>query len=468
MIQKGEELLLSVHELSSEGKGVSRTEEGFVVFTEGALPGDEALVKITKKKSSYAESKLISVSRPSPYRTTPGCTHFGVCGGCKVQNLDYARQLVFKTNSVRDALERIGGFTGINVPDAAGSPEIFGYRNKMEFSFSNDIWRDDPSGTVNVPFALGLHVPKFHSKIVSITNCLLQPESANGILNLTRDFFTKRNISSYSTSTHTGFLRFLIIRQTKRSGHLMVNLVTREHDGQLMKEFSEALLGAFPGITTIVNSVSEKKAQIAFAEESIIMHGDGVIRESLRTGEGKEFIFTVSPNSFFQTNTLQCENLFDKAVEFAELSGGERVLDLYCGTGAISFWLSQRAAFVKGVELVEDSINDAVKNAAANGVRNCSFQTADIKEFLESPGNTDGYDTAVLDPPRSGLHPKICSLLSEASFGRIVYVSCNPQTQARDLGIICSAGNYRIDQIQPFDMFPHTIHVENIVSLRKV
>lgn len=468
MVGKGDEIVVDVDELSSEGKGVSRIEGGFVVFSAGTLPGDKALVKITKKKSAYAEAQLVNFLSHSHQRVAPECMHFGVCGGCKVQNLDYESQIKYKTGIVKNAIQRIGGFNFSGIPEALKSPEVFFYRNKMEFSFSDDVWRTDPNDKSVKGFALGLHVPGFHSKIVNIEKCHLQSAASNIILELTREFFHRKNISCYTTKTHSGFLRFLIIRETKRTGQLMVNIITHEYDGNLIGEYKDHLLANVLEISTIVNSISRRKAQVAFAEEAYILHGSGTMTEKLRSSTGKEYVFEISPNSFFQTNIFQSENLFDTAVDFAEITSDDNVLDLYCGTGAISFFLSGKARSVTGVELIEDSINDARMNAEHNGISNCTFITSDIKDYLESLENQNEFSIAVLDPPRSGLHPKICELLSAASFRKIVYVSCNPHTQARDLQLICSQGRYEIDRIQPVDMFPHTIHVENVVSLRKV
>jgi 23S rRNA (uracil1939-C5)-methyltransferase len=468
-IIKGKEIEITVDELSSEGKGVSRTEDGFVIFSAGTLPGDRAIVRITKKKSSYAEASLVELKTSSPFRTEPKCSHFKVCGGCKIQDLDYEKQLAFKTGVVRNAIQRIGGFEKFpEIPSALPSPEKFFYRNKMEFSFSDDVWRDDPADKSVNGFALGLHVPKFHSKIVDVEACFLQSEVSNQILHLTRDFFRKRNVTSYSTKTHSGYLRFLIIRQTKRTSQLMVNLVTHSYDENMMKDYVSVLKSEVPGINTIVNSITQRKAQTAFGDEAYVLDGSGKLIERLRSPSGREFEFEISPNSFFQTNIFQCEKLFETAVEFAELSDEDNVLDLYCGTGSISFFLAEKARSVTGVELIEDSVRDAGKNAGVNGVTNCTFLASDIKDYLEKIHGSNDFTVAVVDPPRSGLHPKICEILSSSAFRKIVYVSCNPHTQARDLQLICSEGHFEIDRIQPVDMFPHTLHVENVVSLRKV
>ncbi len=284
-------------------------------------------------------------------------------------------------------------------------------------------------------------------------------------MNFTREFFKSKNISVYSTKTQNGFLRFLIIRQSKNTPDLMVNLITYDHDEELMNEYSLLLKERIPEITTIINSVSQKKAQVATGESEYVLFGEGFIYEALKTEDGKEFKFKISPQSFFQTNTLQAENLFNIALKYGDFSKADNALDLYCGAGSISILLSGFVNKVTGVELIEDAIKDAVNNSKLNNIENIEFVCSDIKYFLEDESNLKGFNKLMLDPPRSGLHPKICEILSETKFEKIIYVSCNPHTQARDLQIICSKGNYSVEKIQPVDMFPHTYHVENVVSL---
>jgi 23S rRNA (uracil1939-C5)-methyltransferase len=468
MIKKGEEILVDILELNSEGKGVSKLEDGFVIFSTGTLPEDKAIVKITRKKSSYAEAKLVEIIKASRYRIEPECSYFGICGGCKIQNMVYDKQLEFKKNVVINAFERIGGFRNLIIPGAMGSKDIFYYRNKMEFSFSDDEWMTEKdSGSEKANFALGLHVPKFHSKIINIKECFLQSKLSNNILNFTREFFISRKISVYSTKTQSGFLRFLIIRQSKNTDDTMVNLITFEYNENLMKGYFEELKKNFPEITTIINSISQKKAQVAIGEKEYILSGNGFITEKLISDSGKEFTFKISPPSFFQTNTLQSQKLFNTLVQFAEFKNDDRVLDLYCGAGSISIFVSGFVDRVLGVELIEDAIKDAKNNSQLNNIDNVEFICSDIKNFLEGENGISKYNKLILDPPRSGLHPKICEILSETGFEKIIYVSCNPHTQARDLQIICSKEKYRIEKIQPVDLFPHTYHIENVVSLVK-
>jgi len=464
-MKKGDEVEILVEDMNDDGRGVGRTEDGMVIFTDKAIPGDKVRVRIRKKRSKYAEAQFLELLSPSTYRIDPRCEYFGICGGCKMQNLEYERQLSFKKNVVENALKRIGGFDNVEIPDIMGSDDIFFYRNKMEFSFSDDKWMTVPTED-REKFALGLHVPRFHSKIIDIHECFLQSEISNRILNFTRDFFKTRNASIYSTETHEGYLRFLIIRESKNTPDFMVNLVTYDYDEKLINEYAQGLKMIAPEVTTLINGLSNKRAQVAFAENEKVIFGEGIISEKLVRGDGREFAFKISPNSFFQTNTIQAQKLYDVALEFGEFNSNDKVLDLYCGAGSIAIFISDRVSKVLGVELIEDSIANAHENKELNGITNAEFLVSDIKDFLTG-SNVIEYNKIILDPPRSGLHPKICEILSETKLDKIIYVSCNPSTQARDLKLICEKGNYEIEKIQPVDMFPHTYHVENVVSLRK-
>ena len=477
-MKKGDELTVDIVDLNSKGEGISRTDAGYVIFTEKSLPGDKVRVKLKRKKSSYATADLIELVKESEHRITPECSYFGICGGCKLQNYSYDKQLEYKTNVVRNAFERIGKFSGVLVPAALQSDDVFFYRNKMEFSFSDDKWLErkpdkQAANKMNENnFALGLHVPKFHSKIVDIEKCLLQSRISNDILNFIRNFFKERNVSIYSTRTHKGFLRFLIIRQSRNTDDILLNLVTHDYDKKLIDELSGKLQNLFPDITSFVNSISKRKAQVAFGEETRIIFGNGYIYEKLLRGD-KEFKFKISPNSFFQTNTSQTEKLYSTALEFADSKETDNVLDLYCGAGTIAIYIADFVNKVVGVEILEDAVLNAEENADMNGIKNSKFVLSDIKDYFlklkDAESKEDiyhGFNKLILDPPRSGLHPKLCEILSETNFEKIVYLSCNPVTQARDLELICKNGNYKLEKIQPVDMFPQTYHVENVVSLK--
>lgn len=470
MIKVGDEFIVRIQSLNSEGNGITHIlNSNFAVFVANALPGDLTRIKIKKKKSNYAEAIVTELIASSPYRVEPKCKHFGICGGCKLQSLSYEKQAEFKSEIVKNALEKIGGFSNLTILPLKKSPLQYFYRNKMEFSFSEDAWTENPAKRKENFIALGLHIPKFHSKILNVEECFLQSELSFQLVNFIRDFFRKRNVSVYSTKTHSGYLRFLIIRNSHYTGDLLVNLITYNYNDTLIKELANTLRNTFSEVTTFVNSFNTKKAQVAYVESETVIFGPGYIYEILNNGR-KSIKYKISGNSFFQTNSLQAELLFSIAEAGLELNKEDRVLDLYCGAGSISLFIADLVKEVTGVELVDDAILNAIDNASLNDVHNVHFVKADIKEFLETLVKRNlynKYNKIILDPPRSGLHPKICSLLIELDVEKICYISCNPMTQARDLKIMCEKGKYKITSVTPVDMFPHTYHVENIVQLER-
>lgn len=465
-LKKEDIIELSIVDIGAEGIGLGKYNNEFVVFVPGTVPGDTVTAKIRKKKKKFAESQLIEVLSPSSHRTTPECEYFGDCNGCKMQNIGYNYQLDIKRNIVKNAFERIGGFEDVPVPQVIGSEDIYYYRNKLEFSFSNSRWltkEDMGNENADRDFALGYHIPGFIDKIIDIRACYLQSLATNKILNLTRDFFKSRNITVYSTKTHSGYLRFLTVRRSVANNDLMVNLITYDENPELIKEYSELLQKEVPEVTTFVNSLTTSKAQVALADNFNVIYGKGFIEEKIG-----DYRFKITPNSFFQTNSKQCEKLFEKAAEIAEFKKTENVLDLYCGCGAISLYISGMVRKVYGVELSSESIEMANVNRELNSVINCEFEAKDVKDYLEQLVNnmqqsTERFDTFVLDPPRSGIHPKAAEYILQYLPEKIIYVSCNPGTQARDLAMLKE--QYNITTIQPVDMFPHTFHIENIVRL---
>lgn len=475
MIKRGDEITLPVEHAAFEGKTVSRI-DGFVVFVDGAVPGDIVLARITRVKKSFAEAKVLRVVQPSKLRVEPRCRYFGTCGGCKWQHVDYHAQLQFKQQQVVDAFERIGGFQNLPIHPIIGAGEVYFYRNKMEFSFSDWQWIVSPppaseSDTNVEPEAgnaqvfLGLHVPQRYDKVLDIEECHLQSDVSNTILNFTRSFARANRLPVYSTRTETGYLRFLVIRQSKRTKELMVNLVTFEDRPEVMQRYTKELVATVPGVTTVVNTMNSKKAQIAYGEVERVYHGEGVIHERL----GKH-LFTISASSFFQTNTAQAEKLYGVAKEFAELSSSDVVWDLYSGTGSIALFISDSAKEVVGIESAESAVKDAERNARLNGVRNCAFILGDLKERLTKDTHWMSThakpDVLIIDPPRSGMHPNVVEEICSLAPRRIVYVSCNPATQARDVKMLC-AERYEIVKLQPVDMFPHTYHIENVALLTR-
>jgi len=471
-VKWGDEIEITVENFASEGKSVARL-DGLVVFVAGGVPGDRVRARVTKSKKKFSEADTVDVLSPSPLRVQPRCKHFGTCGGCKWQHVSYAAQLDFKRQHVIDALERIGGFGGVEVNPTLGSPEEFFYRNKMEFSFG-DRWvtreelkaRDSqqkPKDRTPL-FALGLHIPQRFDKVLDIDECYLQSETSYKIVNAVREFCLEQGLSIYSTFSHTGYLRNLVIRESRRTGELMVNLVTAEDNAGAMQSLCAVLLARFPPITTIVNNITERKSQVAIGDYERIYHGSGVITERI----GKR-TYRVSANSFFQTNTQQAERLYDVVVRLGKFSPNDAVFDLYSGTGTIALHIADKVKEVVGIDVVDSAIEDARNNASMNQVLNCTFVLGDLKEKLTKDtawlSNHTKPTVMVIDPPRSGMHEKVVLEIAQLQPERIVYVSCNPATQARDLKLLCSKAPYRINDVQPVDMFPHTYHIETVVAL---
>jgi 23S rRNA (uracil1939-C5)-methyltransferase len=468
-ISKGDEVELVIETLSGDGKTVARR-DGLVFFVEQAVPGDTVRAKVWKLQRNFAEARAVEILTPSPLRTSPQCKHFGVCGGCKWQHLSYPAQLTFKRQLVADAFRRIGGFPDPDVRPVIGCENPLFYRNKMEFTFSRYRWltNEEMHASPEQPeeVAVGLHVPKRYDKVVNIEECWLQSEVSSAILNSVREIAKVWNLTVYSSDEQQGYLRHLVIREGKRTGELMVNLVTSSDWPEGMEKLTGLLTHQFPQITTIVNNVTERRSMVAFGERERVYFGPGFITEKIGN-----YTFRVSANSFFQTNTLQAERLYSVAKEFASLKPDDVVYDLYSGTGSIAIFLSDAVERVVGIEVVESAIADAERNAQFNHVANCYFLQGDLKDRLtknsewlhEHPRPT----VVVADPPRSGMHPKVVEKIIKQAPERIVYVSCNPSTQARDARMFADNG-YRLTAIQPVDMFPHTDHVEVVAQFLAV
>jgi 23S rRNA (uracil1939-C5)-methyltransferase len=476
-LKRSDELQLEITDAAFEGKAIAR-HEGLVVFVENAVPGDLVVAKLSKIKKSFAEAKVVRIERPSPLRVEPRCKYFGVCGGCKWQHVDYQAQLRFKQQQVVDAFERIGGFSNIQVSSIIGADEIYFYRGKMEYSFAEKQWLSSPpqkseeeiiSQDVSLehqqsPIFLGLHVPQRYDKVLDLDECHLQSHCSNQILNFTRDFARRNHLNVYDSDRNTGYLRFLVIRESKKKKELMVNLVTFEDRPDVMKHYAAELKANVDEVTTVVNTINAKKAQIAFGETEMVYLGDGWIHEELGNHH-----FSISASSFFQTNVAQAEKLYGVVKEFGGFKSTDVVFDLYSGTGSIAIFISDAVKEVVGIESVESAIRDAEKNARENGIINCRFLLGDLKERLtkdtEWMSSHPKPDVLVIDPPRNGMHPKVVEEIVAIAPERIVYVSCNPATQARDVKLLC-AEKYQLMKLQPVDMFPHTYHIENVALLQ--
>ena len=473
-MKKGDLITVNVERYAFEGRGIARIDgelnpeisesDSFIVFVNGAYPGDKVSAKIKKTKKSYAEAVVDEILNPSPKRVQPRCKYFGTCGGCKQQDLSYEQQIAYKQEQVEDIFRHNGGLSDFKIEDILASENVFYYRNKMEFSFSDMQWLTEKEMETEIRknFVLGLHVPNVYDKILDIEECFLQSELSTGILNFTRDFFQLRKSTIYSTKTHTGYLRNLVIRQSKNTNNLMINLVTSEENESLLKEYVSEITNKFPEITTIVNNINKKKSSVAFGDYEIVYHGSGYIYDKI--GEHK---FRISANSFFQTNTLQAEKLYGTALEYAELKGNEVIYDLYSGAGTIAIYVSGLEKEVFGFEAVESSIFDANANLEINEVKNVKFIQADLyKSFLPFTETLPKPDVIILDPPRSGMHKNTVYDVLKLSPEKIVYVSCNPTTQVRDIQLMVESG-YKLIKIRPVDMFPHTYHIENVALLLK-
>ena len=452
----------------AQGKSLAKV-DGLVVFVTGAVPGDVADLRVLKKKKSYAEAMAIRIVSPSPDRVAPFCKHFGTCGGCKWQDLSYPKQLEYKQQQVIDNLERLGGLTLPAVTPIMPSAGLTHYRNKLEFTFSNSRWyTKEEIGTQDLLTdrnALGFHIPMRFDRVLDISECHLQPEPSNAIRSFVREHARVHGLSFYDIREHVGFLRTLLVRTTI-TGECMLLLALGHEDVEARERLLAALVQHFPQLTSVLWTINPKKNDTIYDLDIQLFHGRDHIVEELPDGPGGlPLKFRIGPKTFFQTNPQQTMAMYKVVRELAGLTGTENVYDLYCGAGSITLYIAGMAKQVVGVELVPESVADARVNAELNGITNARFVAGDMKktfdaDFVRKYGKPD---VVITDPPRAGMDEPVVRHLLELDPERIVYVSCNPATQARDLAIL--KDHYRIDFVQPIDMFPHTYHVENVVRL---
>lgn len=455
---------LEVTDTGTAGKAVARFENR-VVFINHAVPGDVVDVQIRKKRKNYLEGDVVRIHTFSPGRRDPFCSHFGICGGCKWQDMDYDAQLRFKQKQVADQMARIAGLgeeVSSLISPILPSPENRWYRNKLEFTFSSKRWltrEEIDSGKEITEPALGFHIPGLFDKVVNIDTCYLQPEPSNKVRSFIRSYALKHHYPYFDIRNQEGLLRNLIIRTTT-TGETMVVVSFFRDEQEKITRLMKALQEAFPDITSLMYVINPKGNDTLEGLEVQTFSGRDHIIEEM---DGLKF--KIGPKSFFQTNTKQAERLYRVTADFAGLTGMENVYDLYCGTGTIGLFLASRAAGITGIETVKDAVSDAEENARLNNIENAAFIAGDARilfnrDLFSVHGNPD---VVILDPPRAGVHQDILKVLLEQKPEKIVYVSCNPATQARDL--ITLLEKYRIRRIQPVDMFPHTHHVENVVLL---
>jgi 23S rRNA (uracil1939-C5)-methyltransferase len=452
-----------IEDYAAEGKSLARV-DGKVIFVENAVPGDIVDIKLGKNKKDWAEGFVTAFRQFSAERVEPFCSHFGVCGGCRWQMLPYPRQLQYKQQQVEDTLRRIGKIALPAIRPILGAPESVHYRNKMEYTFSSRRFLlpeelHDPAISSEQRVA-GFHAKGLFDKVVDIDICHLQEEPTNRLRKAVRDFGLKEDLPFYDIRLHQGWLRNLQLRICS-TGEIMANLVLGYEEETLTRRLADGLLQQFPELTTLLYTINPKWNDSITDLEPRILFGRGFVIEKL-----EDFQFKIGPKSFFQTNTRQGERLYQVTREFAELSGRETVYDLYCGTGSIGIFVSRQAARIVGVEVVGAAVEDARENATLNGIGHARFFSGDVTDCCQ-----DGFfaregrpDVIITDPPRAGMHEQLVNKILEIAAPVVVYVSCNPATQARDLHLLDA--KYAVTGVQPVDMFPHTHHIENVVQLK--
>lgn len=448
--------------VAAEGKSIARVND-MVVFIPYGAPGDIADVKIDKKKHSYAEGHIVNLKKPSEVRCVPFCQHFGVCGGCKWQHLPYEEQLKYKHQQVKDAMERIAKIPIPEIKPILGSANTQFYRNKLEFTFSNKCWLTFEEMKSGVEFpdrnALGFHIPGAFDKVLDIKKCWLQKDISNDIRLFIRNYALSKSYTFYDIKAQQGLMRTIMVR-TASTGDIMLVVVFGENDQEKIDDVMGAISDKFPQITSLLYVVNLKVNDTIGDQEIIAFRGNDYIEEEM---EGLKF--RVGAKSFYQTNSAQAYELYKVARGMAKLTGEELVYDLYTGTGTIANFVARQARQVVGIEYVEDAISDAKLNSRVNGIDNTLFYAGDMKDVLthDFVAQHGVPDVMIVDPPRAGMHEDVVNVILAAEPKRIVYVSCNPATQARDLAMLDT--KYKVTEIQPVDMFPHTHHVENVVGL---
>lgn len=453
----------------AQGKALAKV-DGLVVFITGAVPGDVADLRVTRKKKSFAEASLVRLVQPSPHRTTPFCNHFGTCGGCTWQHFAYDAQLSWKRQEVIDNLQRLGGLELPEVPATLASPKERYYRNKLEYTFSAQRWFTkeelDGGDRIEDRKALGYHLPGRFDKILDVSECWLQPAPSDAIRNFIRQYSATNGLSHYNIRRHEGWLRTMTIRTTT-TGEVMALFAFGHEDAAPREALLRALMKEFPAITSLLWCINPKKNDTIWDLDIQVFHGRDHIVEELADEGHAPLRFRIGPKSFFQTNPEQTRVMYELVRAFAGLEGDELVYDLYCGAGSISLFLARHCGRVIGAEIVPEAIADAHANAGLNGITNVAFEAGDLKDLLNADfiARHGSPDVVVLDPPRAGMHPSVVERIREMAPPRVVYISCNPSTQARDLALLKDL--YRVTHVQPLDMFPHTWHVENIVRLER-
>ena len=453
-----------ITDIGAEGNALARV-DNLVVFVPMLIPGDVVDIRVTRKRKKYLEGRVVRFHEYSADRVVPRCTHFGVCGGCKWQHLPYQLQLKYKEKQIKDNLTRIGKVELPEIIPIIGSSETYLYRNKLEYTFSDRRWLTNEEvvsgNTFEKEGALGFHIPGLFDKVLDIKECFLQPEPSNSIKNSIREYAFRNDLQFFNLREQGGFLRTLVIRNSLE-GKLMVIVVFFHEDVKNREGLLDHLASEFPQITSLMYVINSKRNDSLNDQDPILYKGESYLVEDM---DGLKF--KIGPKSFYQTNTKQALELYRLAKDFAGLTGKETVYDLYTGTGTIANYVADSAVKVVGIEYVEDAVRDAKINSEINGIKNTYFFAGDMKDILsEGLIKTNGKpDVIITDPPRAGMHGDVVKTIVSVAPDRIVYISCNPSTQARD--ILLLSEQYKVLKVQPVDMFPHTHHVENIVLLQK-
>ncbi|MBN1968766.1 MAG: 23S rRNA (uracil(1939)-C(5))-methyltransferase RlmD [Candidatus Delongbacteria bacterium] len=434
------------------------------VILERALPGEKVMAYVKQRKKGYLECVAKEFIERSPHRKPHECAYYPYCGGCKMLDVEYSFQLKLKEDAVTDCITRIGKIEDYEKLDIVPSPKDRRYRNKMEFTFSNlKYYFNDEIRDENDVFFLGFHAPKIFNKVIDINHCYLQSEKMNEIFNSLKSICKESGYQAYDVVTHEGFFRYLVMRETF-DGKVMINIVTKRFEEQLITDLAKKFVEDNPSIVSIVNTINKGMGNTAYGDESYLIYGEEKVYDYI----GK-YKFEISVNSFFQVNPFQTENLYNKAFEIGEIQKGDKVIDLYCGVGTISLFAAEKASVVTGFELVENAVLNARKNADINGVTNCDFFSGDLMSIVQERSifKEKNYDVIITDPPRDGMHPKVINSIVKSGIKKIIYISCNPSTFARDAEML-EAGGYKLFKAGAVDMFPNTYHVEVVSVFEKI
>ena len=461
-LSKGQVLDLDIEKLAFGGLGIAHF-DNIVIFVKDGIPGQKVKAKIWKKKKNYLEAYTIEKIESSKDEVKPICNHFAICGGCAFQNYNYTSQLTEKHNQVKELFDKMIKSSYPKINSIIGCENEYYYRNKMEFSYSSNRWILDTNNSIeNTNPAFGLHVKKRFDKIVDISSCHIQSKKSDEIFNFIKKYLLKYKITPFNMESKSGYLKKVIIREGQITNQILINFITTDDDTSILSKLTNLLKENFNEVKGIINTIVKPNSGSSVSDREIILWGQDYIEEKI----GK-YIYKISSSSFFQTNSKQSEKLYDQILKLAKLKGSEIIYDLYCGAGSIGIYLSKYAKKIYGIEIVMSAVIDAIENSKKNNIKNIQFFHGDLINFFRNNQEIkliESPDVVILDPPRAGIHKNTLNDIIELKVKKIIYISCNPSTQVRDINILTENG-YTIKEIQPIDMFPHTPHIENIVSL---